>query len=44
MIEEDFKKIPGYLAEAVKEHEARTAPVAEIKAAVVPEPAQMKLL
>jgi len=44
VIEEDFKKITGYLAQAVKEHEVRAAPVAEIAAAVAPEPAQMKLL
>jgi DNA polymerase len=44
VIEQDFKKIPGYLAQAVKEREAQLAPIRALSVAAAPEPAQMKLL
>ncbi len=43
VIEEDFKKIPGYVAQAVKEHDMARHAVAAVAAAAAPEPAQMKL-
>lgn len=40
-IEDDFRKIPGYLEQARLEHQAKLEPV--VVAAEEPEPAQMKL-
>ena len=41
-IEDDFKKLPGYVEQALRDHEETTRPLTAVAAA--PEPEQMKLL